>query len=187
MSCSKCDTYNVAWSIGASVGFSRAMVNLVLHERESDTSSDPPEGRDDGADLRMQRRILYGVLYADQMTAVTFTDQLWYSNIVDAKISLKCDVKVTLKITDPVVLVHRKGLIVFAHCGYTPSFYLEFDKSRYSSLGSYTLQIATKSCRSFTDPEKIHPSVVYLTTLPEDIQLLTAILDHCFRLSLIHI
>ena len=169
---------NAAWSIGASVGFSRAMVKLVLNESEQVTSKG--ESRD-GADLRMSRGVVYGLNHDQVLQLVSCTDQLWYSNLVDAKISLRNGTKVTLKMAEPVILVHRKGMVIFAHCGYTPSFYLGFDKSTYTFLGSCSVKITSEDCRSFTDPEKVHQIDMYLTTLPEDIDILTTLLNHCCR------
>lgn len=152
------------------------MVRIVLNESEHVSLLETQEYRD-GPDLRMSRKMVYG-LCNDKAEFLSPCDQLWYSSLVDAKIILQDGTYVTLRIADPVVLVHEKGMVIFAHCGYTPSFHLGLEKLTYASLGGCSLKIKSENCRSFADTGKMHAIDMYLTTLPEDEGILTTLIDH---------
>lgn len=153
------------------------MVKLVLNEKGGSNLADTSENGD-GPDLRMSKMVLY-MTYEEYLASGC--DLLWYSDLKDAKISLRDGIKVTLKISDPVILVHTRGIIVCAHCGYTPSFRVNFESLCYTSIGNSSLKITSDECRSYSDVEKPYSLDILLTTTPGDIELLVAILDHCSR------
>lgn len=159
------------------------MVNLVLKKRADNSSGVASYSRGHGGtDLRMSRKIVYSI-FDPQKQLKSRSDLLWYTNLTDARISLSggFDSRVTLKISDPVMLVHESGIIVYAHCGYTPSFHVKFESLSHFGWVRNTLNITSEDCRSFNDGEKSHPSDIHLTLPQEDVDLCTCILLHCFR------
>lgn len=165
--------FTAAWSIGASIGFSRAMVKLIATERGYIWEDYPDQ---EGIDTRMAKRILRGI--QDEDDQMTIHDSWWYSTVTDAKIKLLSDAHMTIRISDPVIWVHPGGIIVYAHCGRTPSFCISFAKSDYQIAGHSTFKLTSEDCRSFSDMEKSHPSDIFLTLVQEDFEVLSHILDY---------
>lgn len=106
-------------------------------------------------DVRVSRPLVYGTQNLVNLT-IRLGAVLWYRDILEARVSLMEDPRLTIKIAFPVLLIHEEGLVVFAHWGRTPSFYMSSirDAQMYLVAETHEIVMECEHCRTFGNQEK---------------------------------
>lgn len=167
------------WSYSTAIGFSKSIADILrknpsITERKSRKEQEFIEE----ADVRMSRPLVYGVQNLVNLSSRLGT-VFWYRDILEAKVSLKTDPKLSIKIVSPALLIHDKGLVVFAHWGTTASFQIlsTCDSEIYAVNGTHEMIIESEHCTTFGGHEnqQSRESIIKLCIDPDDFETVSLI------------
>jgi hypothetical protein len=138
------------------------------------------------SDIRTVRQVIYNAVDLEEIFAGCRSKDakdlpiiFWYRDVKKARIVIRGvdndsmeGEKVSLQISNPVLMIHTEGLVVFAHRGKTPSFHIQSGEFTHTFGGECSVLIRSEQCRSFTDHHTPHSSDIYIHFVPQDIEVI---------------
>lgn len=153
-----------AWSVSSVVGFSKAISSIILSMDENITTVQASRYFRRPKESLRSRSIIFGrsIIWMKEFDEFVGERAMLYTNLEDARVMLRADIDVCLSISQPVLLLLSRNLIVFAHMGRTPSFAIPISSSFDEDQKEACVRITTERCISFTDMSRARMAEISL-------------------------